>query len=298
MSETIRLLAMAKLNLFLRVVGVLEDGFHEIETVFHSVRLCDVIELSQAPPGEINVEVQAPAAMREHLPAPEQNLVSVAAHTIAELTRSPVGAAITVIKNIPVGAGLAGGSADAAAALVGLNALWNLELASEAIVEVAAGLGSDVPFCVDGGTALATGRGTDLIRLPEPFPIWFVLGISDDPLMTAAVYEAWDQAGTSRDVSSDGLVDALAGSDTAVIASSLHNDLCSPAARLRPQIHTGIDALLEAGALGACVSGSGPTVFGIADGEKQAVELAQKACHVFSRIEVVSSAPAGVEWIP
>jgi 4-diphosphocytidyl-2-C-methyl-D-erythritol kinase len=297
MSEAIRLHAMAKLNLFLRVIGVLPDAFHDIETVLHTVSLFDVIELRQARGGEIKVDVRAPATVLAHLPAPEDNLVSITARSLAELTKAPVGAAIRVTKNIPVGAGLGGGSADAAATLVGLNALWNLDLAPQAIIEIGAGIGSDVPFCVEGGSALAIGRGTDFTRLPQPSRLWFVLGMSDSPLLTAAVYEAWDREGSTGEVASEGLVRALSDSDSVGIASNLHNDLSSPAAKLRPDIQARIDALLSAGALGACMSGSGPTVFGIAKGEEHAHELVQKTGRSFSYVEVVSSAPTGVERI-
>jgi 4-diphosphocytidyl-2-C-methyl-D-erythritol kinase len=295
MSETIRLHAMAKLNLFLRVTGTHDDGFHQLETIFHGIGLYDVLELREASPGVIGVCARGPAAVLEHLPASRENLVSIAASRVAEMAERPVGTDIVVTKNIPIGAGLAGGSADAAGTIIGLIQLWNLKPAPETVLEVAAGLGSDVPFCVQGGTALATGRGTDLTRLPQPPPMWFVLGISDTPLLTATVYDAWEREGTTGESSADGMMRALGQGNPAAIAKNLHNDLLSPATTVRPEIRSGLEAFLDAGALGASMSGSGPTVFGIAADQGHALELAHELDPAFSRVEVVSSAPAGVE---
>jgi 4-diphosphocytidyl-2-C-methyl-D-erythritol kinase len=294
MPETITLRAAAKLNLFLRVRGRLERGFHELETIFHGVGLEDLVVLTQAPAGSIEVDVIGPASVQAHVPAPADNLVRIAALRLAPLAKREAGATIVVTKSIPFGAGLAGGSADAAATLVGLNELWQLELAPESMLELAAALGSDVPYCIEGGTVLAWGRGTHLTRLPEPPAMWFVLGMSDRPLLTGEVFAAWDDVGETAPVSADGLVTALAGGDLAEIAGHLHNDLYGPALSIRPEIEGGLGALLDAGAVGAGMSGSGPTVFGIAGGEQEALDIARSVGKVFSRVEVRASAPIGV----
>jgi 4-diphosphocytidyl-2-C-methyl-D-erythritol kinase len=297
MSDIVRLRANAKLNLFLRVVGVDKQGWHELETVFHSVALADLVELAHAPRGEIRVDMTAEPEGRRHLPAREDNLVSIAAARMAQMAPEPAGASIAVAKNIPIGAGLAGGSADAAATIVGLNALWKLDLPGESVLELAAALGSDIAFCLGGGTALGTGRGNDLVLLPEPRPMWFVLGISDRPMLTGDVYEAWDQQGDSGAVSSGGMIQALGRGDLADVALHLRNDLLVPAVTLRPEIKDGLAALLDAGALGAGMSGSGPTVFGMAAGPAEAEALGRKVAGRFARVEVVHSAPTGVEWL-
>jgi 4-diphosphocytidyl-2-C-methyl-D-erythritol kinase len=297
MSEPIRLRANAKLNLFLRVTGSTERGWHEIETIFHSVRLADVLELRKAPGGELEVEMAATDPLDDSLPAPEDNLVHKAAAGVARFAHEPVGASLTVRKAIPIGGGLAGGSADAAATILGLIALWGLDVDRSSVLELAGALGSDVAFCLDGGTASATGRGNELTQLPAPPPMWFVLGMSDRPLMTAAVYDAWDQLGTSGSVTARAMTAALAQGDLEEIGRLLHNDLCLPAIALRPEIEAGVAALRDAGAVAAGMSGSGPTVFGIASGEAHASELARKVRSSFARVEVVASAPSGVEEI-
>jgi 4-diphosphocytidyl-2-C-methyl-D-erythritol kinase len=299
MTDLIRLRANAKLNLFLRVVRAYE-GMHDLETVFHSVALADVVQLSAAPPGELRVEMTASSpgqTGQTGLPAPEDNLVSIAADRMAQLADKRVGATIAVTKNIPIGAGLAGGSADAAATITGLDALWQLGLSRDAILELADALGSDVAFCLDGGAALGTGRGNTLTRLPQPPPMWFVLGMSDQPLLTAAVYGAWDRTGTSGAETSDAIVSALGRGVVADVARHLRNDLLGPAATLRPEIEEGLTALVESGAVGAGMSGSGPTVFGIAANRADAQALAKKVEGRFARVEVVSSAPRGIELL-
>lgn len=243
------------------------------------------------------MELSAPSAERAHLPAPEGDLVTIAASRVARLAPRPVGASIAVTKHIPVGAGLAGGSADAAATLAGLNALWGLGLDHPSMLQLAVTLGSDVSFCLGGGTAAGRGRGSDLTPVPEPAAMWFVLGISDRPLMTARVYEEWDRVGGSGgDI--DAMVRALAGGDPAEISRYLHNDLRAPAVSLRPDIGGGIEAMLDAGALGAEMSGSGPTVFGLAADQAHAEGVAQEVRGRFARVEVVASAPTGLEGLP
>jgi 4-diphosphocytidyl-2-C-methyl-D-erythritol kinase len=296
MSDVIRLRANAKLNLFLRVARLEDDGMHELDTVFHSVALADVLELASAPPGEIRVDMVA-SAPQVGLPVTKDNLVYIAAHRMAQLAHRPVGATIAVAKNIPIGAGLAGGSADAAATIVGLDSLWKLELTRDGIVELANALGSDVAFCLEGGTALGTGRGNELTPVSQTPPMWFVLGMSDQPLLTAAVYEAWDRTGTSSNETSEAMVLALRGGIVADVADQLHNDLLGPAVTLRPEIEEGLAALLDSGALGAGMSGSGPTVFGIAGHLAEAQAVARKVHRRFARVEVVPSAPSGVEWL-
>jgi 4-diphosphocytidyl-2-C-methyl-D-erythritol kinase len=297
MSDVIRLRANAKLNLFLRVVGADTQGWHELETVFHSVALTDLVELAHAPRGGIRVDMTAEAEAQAHIPARGDNLASIAAARVAQLAQQSGGASITVTKNIPIGGGLAGGSADAAATIVGLDALWKLELPRESVLELAAAMGSDIAFCLGGGTALGTGRGNDLVPLPQPPPMWFVLGISDRPLLTGDVYGAWDQQGNSGAVSAEGMIQALGRGEVADVALHLHNDLLVPAVTLRPEIEDGVAALLDAGALGAGMSGSGPTVFGMAAGRAEAEALGRKVDGRFARVEVVASAPAGVEWL-
>ncbi|MDP9225224.1 MAG: 4-(cytidine 5'-diphospho)-2-C-methyl-D-erythritol kinase [Actinomycetota bacterium] len=279
------------------MTGRREDGFHELETIFHGIALADTLEMTRSRPGEIEVEMRLPAHSQSHLPPPEGNLVRIAAAHVSRLAPRPAGASIVVTKEIAIGAGMAGGSSDAAATIVGLNALWGLGLTRRRLLGIAAMVGSDVPYCLDGGTVLATGRGTEMTRLAAAPEMWFVLGISHRPLMTRAVYDAWDRVGASGPDVADAMTGALARRDVIAIAALLHNDLYPPALSLRPEIEAGCRALIEAGALGAGMAGSGPTVFALAGSERHAREVASAVRDHFPQVEVVASAPRSIERI-
>lgn len=280
----------AKLNLYLRVGARRADGFHELETVFHSVSLADELafERLDRPGVAVNV-VGADIAAAD-------NLVGRAARLLQERTGSIAGAAIEVRKNIPVGGGLAGGSGNAAATLIGLNELWGSELTDEELMDLALELGSDVPYCLRGGTCRAHGRGEVLTQLVEPPPMWFVLGISNEPLSTREVYEAHELRPEAPPGTE--LAGALEAADLDAVAAALHNDLEGAAMRLRPELLEKKHAVMGARALGALVSGSGPTIFGLCRNEDHAREVSAGIARTFDRVEVVSSRPAIVERQP
>jgi 4-diphosphocytidyl-2C-methyl-D-erythritol kinase len=236
-----------------------------------------------------------PGGGRAGRPANADNLVVRAAHVLRARCAAP-GARIGLRKHIPVGAGLGGGSADAAATLVALNDLWACGLDEADISAFAAELGSDVPFCLRGGSALGTGRGEQLRMLHAPAALWFVLGISARPLMTAEVYRRWRGSNApAKGVS--GMLAALAGGDARSLAAHVHNDLEDVVMELRPELRAQRRVLEDAGALAACVSGSGPTLFALASGEAHASVLARAITGRFDRVEIVASVPAGVERI-
>ena len=280
--------AHAKVNLFLRVLGRRADGYHEIETVLHEVSLADELEVRSAPAGRVALHVRASAEAAAQLPPSEDNLVARAARALAE--RCPGrGARIDLTKRIPVGAGLGGGSSDAAAALVALDELWGARLSRDALADLAARLGSDVPFFLVGGTARASGRGERIAALRAGAPLWLVLGISHRPLFTAAVYARWEGRPSSPGPAP--LEAALAAGDPGELAAHLRNDLEPAALALRPELAAGKEAMMAAGALAALVSGSGPTVFGLARHEADAGAVAARVRDAFDRVEVVASAP-------
>lgn len=288
----------AKINLFLRVMGRRPDGFHEIGSIFHTLALADDMQVSALGDGDLRVEMEPVADAALDLPRAEDNIVMAAARRLQELAPGKPGAAIHIRKRIPVAGGMAGGSGNAAGALLGLDRLWSLELERAALLEIAAELGSDVPYCLDGdGTALVGGRGENLARLPgPPEPLWFVLGISDEPLLTADVYGALeDPAPEGPSVAPFTL--ALGQGDATEIGRLLHNDLAAPAIALRPRLQQDREALLEAGALGACVTGSGPTVFGLAGDEAAARDIARQVTGRFDRVAVTCSAPRCVRFV-
>lgn len=277
--------ARAKINLFLRVLGRRADGFHEIESIFHTVDLADRIEVDDAD--DLVVEMDEASEVRLDIP-PEENIVYRAAQLLRRTSEVPHGARIRILKSIPFGAGLGGGSVDAAAVLVALERTWGLSLSDESLRDVAAEVGSDVPYCLTGGPALVTGRGENVSPVPAPETLWCVLGISSDPLSTAEVYGLW-QADDDGAATSHQLAMALGAGDVQGVAAALHNDLEPVAFRLRPSLAQGKKRMLEAGALGAVMSGSGPTILGLASDPDHALGIAEKVKRYFDRIETAST---------
>ena len=285
----LRVRTNAKVNLYLRVHEKLLDGFHSIETIFQSVSLGDEL-IAEKTGSDFQVTMSAGSGVAE-LPAADENIVTRAAMALAVSSGRRPEDAVRITKHIPLAAGLAGGSANAAGALVALQRLWGTE---EDLQSLALGLGADVPFCLMGGTALATGKGEVLQRLLSPFELWFVLGISAEPLSTARVYSAWtpDDQGEGA---ADAMVRALASGHLQAVSAALRNDLEHPAFRLRPDLPAKKESLAEAGAVGVSLSGSGPTLFALATGRDHAHELAGRCRGNFDRVEVVSSVPVCVE---
>ena len=294
-TDGIRIRTHAKVNLFLRVMGLRADGFHEVETILHGIKLADDIEFHVTNTGTIEVDMRVEDDVEGDVPALEANLVYAAASLLVERGARNEGMHIQVTKRIPMGAGLGGGSGNAAGALVLLNEIWEAGLQDADMAELAASIGSDVPYCIGGGTALAKGRGEQLTRLPGPPDLNFVLGISNPPLKTTDVYKAWDIYDTPSDVNSAPITMALGSGDPRDIASLLHNDLEPVAFTLRPELEDKKKALLDAGALGASLSGSGPTLFAIASDESHARSIAARVEDDFDGVHVVTSQPQCIE---
>ncbi len=282
----------AKLNLFLRVVGRRPDGYHELESIFQALDLADDLAIDPVPNGRITVHMEAEAGPPADFPPERDNLVYLAALRLQEASGIRLGASIRVTKRIPLGGGLGGGSSNAAGALAALNEVWGLGLDRARLLQLASEIGSDVPFCLSGGaSSVVTGRGERLARLPAaPAPLWFVLGISNAPLSTAAVYRALPGA-VAEGPPVAPVAAAVAAGGAAAVARLLHNDLEPVALRLRPELAGKKDALLEAGALGAALTGSGPTLFAVAAGEASARSIEATVEGVFDRVAVTCSAP-------
>ena len=293
-----RLRTHAKLNLSLRVLGRRADGYHEIESIFHGIDLADDIELNETAGSSVDVEMYYAADTMGEAPALEENLIYRAAQSLIEHGGGAGrGVKIDVIKRIPIGGGLGGGSGNAAGTLLALSKLWNMQLERKRLLELAGTIGSDVTYCIDGGTALATARGEQLTQMPAPHAMWFVLGISRDPLLTRDVYSAWDELGHEEQVTSSMMAPALGAGDVNEVASLLHNDLERPAFMLRPELSRKKEAILDAGALGAGMTGSGPTMFGILEEAGSAREVAAKVQPEFDRVVVARTAPRCVELL-
>ena len=275
------LLARAKINLSLDVLGRLPDGYHEVETVLQSVDLADRVTLREAP-AKVTVRCDHPG-----VPPGEANLAARAAELLRRTAGERRGAVIEIAKAIPVAAGLAGGSADAAAVLWGLNRLWEVGLSDEALRRLAGELGTDVPFALEGGTALGRGRGERLTSLPAPRGLGVVLVHPPAPLTTAAVYRGWDAAPSPSARHTPGVVRALTAGDREELARAVGNDLEPVARRLQPAVAAARAMLLAAGATGVAMSGSGPTVFALAADREAA-----------SRLAASLSAPPGWSVLP
>ncbi|MDQ3620447.1 MAG: 4-(cytidine 5'-diphospho)-2-C-methyl-D-erythritol kinase [Actinomycetota bacterium] len=290
-----RFRANAKINLFLRVLGDRPDGFHEIESILHSVDLGDEMEISIESGSGIDVEMILEDGVRGPAPPARSNLIYWAAERMLELSGYSVAIKVVTRKRIPMGGGLGGGSADAAGTLVALNEMLGVGLDVEDLGRLGAAIGSDVPFCIAGGTALATSRGEVLTALPAPARLWFVLGMSRDPVQTHDVYARWRPSQESPPADRSQLMSAIGVGDPAEIAPLLLNDLEPYIFELRPDVRSGTERMVKVGALGSLTSGSGPTVFGIASDEAHAQGIADRARGEFDRVQVVGSRPEGVE---
>jgi 4-diphosphocytidyl-2-C-methyl-D-erythritol kinase len=266
--------APSKVNLHLGVGDLRADGYHELTTVFQALSLSDDIELT--PASSLSVRVSGEGA--GEVPTDRTNLVWQAAVRLAHVAgRAPL-VEIAIRKGIPVAGGMAGGSADAAAALVGLNALWEVGLSRDELAAIAAELGSDVPFSLAGGTALGRGRGERLLPVLSRSTFHWVLALARDGLSTPVVFGELDRLRDHGDPPRLGepqeLLQALASGDPAQLAPLLGNDLQAPALSLRPDLRRTLRAGTTAGALAGLVSGSGPTCAFLCESEQAAIEVA------------------------
>ncbi len=255
---TVRVRVPGKINLHLWVGDPRDDGYHDLVTVFHAVDLVDELTIGQAQRHSVRTTGY------DGVPVGAKNLAGVAARLLAKRTNAGGPVAIEINKQIPVAGGMAGGSADAAATLLGCASLWGLEIGRDQLSDYAAELGSDVPFALTGGTAVGTGRGERLSPVLARTPLHWVLALANSGLSTPAVFAELDRmraAGNPPRVGEvQDMLTALASGDPARVAAALGNDLQAAAISLQPTLRRTLRAGLAAGALGGVVSGSGPTV--------------------------------------
>jgi 4-diphosphocytidyl-2-C-methyl-D-erythritol kinase len=317
----------AKVNLFLAVRGVRGDGFHDLVTVYQTVSMFDRLRVGLiGPPGQGH----HPAARRRmrlrlwhdaghDVPSGQDNLAVRAARALGAAagvfdlafideraarrpdpeTESPA-TPYTVLdlrKEIPVAGGMAGGSADAAAALIALNELWGCDLPSDQLRSIGADLGSDVPFCLAGGTALATGRGTALAQVLCRGTFHWVVCTAAEALPTKDVYQAWDACCTPSEIEPDAVLSALRNSDAEALGAALHNDLEPAAFSLRPELEERKQALIDAGALGVVLSGSGPTLLALAHAGEDTRRIADTVRSDFASVRTAASPAGGPELV-
>jgi 4-diphosphocytidyl-2-C-methyl-D-erythritol kinase len=260
-ARTTTVRAPAKINLHLGVGAARADGYHPLHTVYQAVGLYDDLTVADDEGWEVSLDV-ADYIDAAHVPLAGANIVDRAADLLAAhhgLARRGV---VSIAKEIPVAGGLAGGSADAAAALVALDRLWGVQTPDDELLALAGQLGSDVPFALVGGTALGTGRGEVVTPVADHGTWWWVAVPSTAGLSTPAVYRHFDELfpdAPATPAPATALLAALDAGDPMLLAAALHNDLEPAAHDLRPELETLIERGEAAGALRGMVTGSGPT---------------------------------------
>ncbi len=293
--QTYSLLAPGKINLYLEIIGNRPDGFHELVMILQSIELADRIDLKPSDRDNITIYCDHP-----QVPKDETNLAYRAAKlmcdTFPDVYANYGGIDIRITKYLPVAAGLAGGSADAAAVLVGISLMWGLGLTKAELQELAAQLGSDIPFCVKGGTAIATGRGEKLASITDLDNLWVVLAkYSDLSVSTPWAYQTYRQ-NYSQDyitdtaavrqrsdrIRSGSLFKAIMAKNGSDIGSLLYNDLEKVVLPAYEQVAQLKDAFADTLTLGAMMSGSGPTVFALFNSETEAQTAATQIKNRFN----------------
>ncbi|BBZ68510.1 4-diphosphocytidyl-2-C-methyl-D-erythritol kinase [Mycolicibacterium insubricum] len=297
-SVTVRV--PGKVNLYLTVGELRDDGYHDLTTVFHAVSLFDQVTVRNAD--LMSVEVVGIGA--DKVPTDRRNLAWQAAELLASHVGRVPDVAITIEKSIPVAGGMAGGSADAAGVLVAMNSLWELGLPRADLHMLAARLGSDVPFALHGGTALGTGRGEELTTVLARSSFHWVLALPTGGLSTPAVFAEIDRLRACGDpprlAEPEPVLSALAGGDPAELAPLLGNELQPAAVSLDPGLRRTLRAGVEAGALAGLVSGSGPTCAFLCSSEEAALDVSSRlaGAGVCRTVRVASGPVPGARVIP
>lgn len=269
--DSIRLKARAKINLGLDVLGKREDGYHEVRMVMQTIGIYDRLILTKIPEEEIRI-----TSNLAFLPVNENNLIYKAIKLLKDEYHFPGGVSVDLNKFIPVAAGMAGGSTDAASTMFGVNRLFGLNLSMGKMMELGVRLGADVPYCVMRGTALAEGIGEKLTRITPVPHMWILIAKPQINVSTRLVYEQLDMGGIQKNPDIDGIIRAIEAQDVVRIAQSMGNVLENVTVPLYPVIETIKQDMLSHGAINAMMSGSGPTVFGIFPDEQTTL-----ACQAF-----------------
>ena len=256
--ESIRLKARAKINLGLDVLRKREDGYHDVRMVMQTIGIYDRLIITRIPEEDIRIKSNL-----FFLPVNENNLIYKAAKLLKDSAGFAGGVEIDLNKFIPVSAGLAGGSTDAASTLFGINRLFDLGLSTKDLMELGVSIGADVPYCVMRGTALAEGIGEKLTALPPLPRCWILIAKPPINVSTKLVYESLDMNGVDRHPDIDGLIDAIKRQDINGVCSLMGNVLENVTVPLYPVIESIKNDMMDNGAINAMMSGSGPTVFGI-----------------------------------
>jgi 4-diphosphocytidyl-2-C-methyl-D-erythritol kinase len=266
----------AKVNLQLSVGPLGSDGFHEVTTVFQAISLFDDVTVATAPEGD-GIKISISGETSSGVPADSSNLAVKAAELMIKNYDLPSDLIIKLKKEIPVAGGMAGGSADAAGVIVGLDSLFELGLSRDEMEIVGSKIGSDVPFSICGGVAIGTGRGDQITPALSKGSYNWVLALSGQGLSTPSVYQECDRLREGLSISaplvSEPLMQALRAGDAKALGKALTNELQPAACSLRPALRLVLDVGIDYGALGGIVSGSGPTVAFLVSDDEHAMDL-------------------------
>jgi len=273
MSDQVSVRVPGKINLQLSVGPLARDGYHELATVFQSVSLFDELLIAESDGDDIEIATVGKSA----IPLGSENLAYKAANLMRKKFEISSGLQIKIKKEIPIAGGMAGGSANAGATIVGIDSLFSLGLKRDEMERIGSEIGADVPFTISGGTAIGTGRGDQITPVLSRGSYNWVLALSSSGLSTPAVYIECDRLREGLDISkphvSDSLLHALSQGDAKSLGKSLNNDLQAAACSLKPALRLILDVGIDYGALGGIVSGSGPTVAFLAENEDHALDL-------------------------
>ena len=281
-----RLQAFAKINLGLDVLGKREDGYHEVRMIMQTIRMYDQLDMRKSVEPGIHLTTN-----KKYIPVDENNLVWRAAKLMMDTCGIIEGVSIHLHKVIPVAAGMAGGSSDAAATLVGMNRLFHCGLSKEKLMELGVQIGADVPYCVLRGTALAEGIGEKLTVLPPMPDCWILIGKPGISVSTKYVYTTLDLNTDTVHPDIDGMKKALEDGNLYGITERMGNVLQDVTIPAYPEVERIKEQMKTLGAVNAMMSGSGPTVFGIFDNEEKAQEACQKLRESVSCQQVFLTVP-------
>lgn len=289
--NSIKLKSRAKINLSINVLGKRQDGYHLVEMIMQTIDLYDLIEINEKDNDQITIK-----STSDEIPLDCNNLVYKAANLIKKTFNINKGVEIHIKKNIPVAAGMAGGSSNAAAVLVGLNKLWNLDLSNQQLEEIGLKLGADVPFCINGGAVLASGIGEKLTPIKGLTKDVCILVCKPDLFVsTKEVYECIDSKDIEKRPNNKFLIECLKNEDTRQLAENMFNVLEGVTVDKHPVIQQIKDIMTNNRALGAMMSGSGPTVFGLYENREDAVKCKAILEKQFKQTFVVACEEKGVE---
>lgn len=265
--KSIRLKARAKINLGLDVLGKRDNGYHDVRMVMQTVGLYDRLIMTVLPEDDIRIKSNL-----TFLPVNENNLIYKAIRVMKDKYDIKEGVEVDLNKFIPVAAGMAGGSTDAASTIFGMNRLFDLGLSMNEMMEIGVGIGADVPYCLMRGTALAEGIGEKLTRLHYMPHCWLLVAKPPINVSTKVVYESLDMSEVLEHPDIDGIIEAIEKEDVELVAKRMGNVLEQVTIPMYPIIETIKQDMINHGAYNAIMSGSGPTVFGIFPDEKTALE--------------------------